>query len=712
MPVSTRKSLARAPDGHPESSGQDVTEIMNELASVAPETPSRKRPRRSSIMDGSKGPPNKMLAVEILHPASAQSTPGRPSPRKTSGRLKARTSLPARTPATRRTEWDIPADDVDGTGKETRMEPVKKLVPLAKPKPLQKSPFKGRGIIQTRSSARVNLDDSPAKPEKTKDLSKITKSLQKVGRPKRKLARPPTPGLGLKPDPPPARSQSEFSPLKADRKSASRKSRHVPTSAQPNTSESVNDNSVAHPEEESNIIPKLVPTQIEAPAGNEAGEGETVEATNEDEHEGLQDEEHTGFTVPTPSSPPRPNTEAEQRAKKLVLAEVEEERRQAKKIALRGIEEAVEFSELKEPWAELLVGVARLTEVRSSSQPESIRGKGVQREIFRLQKTYVMLRGQNSSSNQIQHGSIREDMKRLQDRCAGIEEHKLKDQGPNPLKRSERKKMVLDVYQHLVPNMVKLAKSVLKTRFIDNDLTVHAHKEIVFFLRLAESLVTTAREWEPEPELESGIKSIAIHSIAINAKSIVSKYEEVLLREAGRVYSERLHLKQVADLEKLDRGIQRRNAKINAAHRRFWHQDHGWPGRRRRWPETHLVAEQVIDIDDLDGIQSGDPPNSVHRLSQTSRARIGRQPTEDIPPPSQYTWTHKETEFLLNALQRFTNENRFELIIERYGGPFGILKNFDMDQIMAQARFLKESMTTRLGHKSPSDPQWGWLMTV
>lgn len=742
MPVSTRKSLAQAPDDRPQSSGRHVTDIMNDLASTAPQTPSRKRPRPSSSTNKAKGPPNKILAVEILRPASAQSTPGMPSPRRASGRLKARASLPARTPANRRTEWDIPADDVDGTGEDTRMEPVKKLIPLAKAKPPPKSPFKGKGTIQTKSSARVNLDDSPAKPKKAKDLSKITKSLQKVGKPtSRKLERvknrttkavvdsrrsarlsrldgvpfeefePPTPGLGLK-QPPPHRSQHEFSPLKADRKAASKKTQHVPNPEQTENAETVEETSVVHPEKERNIVPKLVATQREPEADDEDGEGDIAEEANEEDHEGPQDEEHTGFALPDASSPSRLDTEAEKRAQELAHAEAEEERRQARKVALRGIEEAVEFNDVKEPWVELLVGVARLTEVRSSSQPESTRGKGVQREIARLHEAYVMLRSQNDSSTETPPRSIRKDMKRLKDRCADIDEHRLKDKGPNHLKPSERKKMVLDVYQHLVPNMVKLAKRVLKTRFVDNDLTFHAHKEIVFFLKLAESLVTTAREWIPPPKLESGIKSLAIHSIAINAETIISKYDDVLVREAGRLYSERLHSKQIADLEKLDRGIKKRNAKISAEHRQLWVKDPAWPRTERHQPERRLVAKQVIDIDDLDGIQSGDPANSAYRSSEPSRPRFGRQLTEDIPPPSQYTWTHKETEFLLNALQHFTNEDRFEHIIERYGGPYGKLKNFDMDQVMTQARFLKESMTTRLGNKSPSDPQWGWLMTV
>jgi len=304
-------------------------------------------------------------------------------------------------------------------------------------------------------------------------------------------------------------------------------------------------------------------------------------------------------------------------------------------------------------------------------------------------------------------------MERLKVRCVHIEEHKRKDEGPDHLKPSERKKMVLDIYQHLVPDLVRLAKNALKTRFHDNDLNIRAHKEVVFLLQLTKSLITTAREWEPAPKLERGIKSSTINSIAKQIESIITKYEDVLAREARRIYLEALHSKQRADLERMDRELMKRNAKISAQHRQLvWDKDLTWSRTEMHRPERRSATQQLVDIDDLDGIQSRAAASSTYRPPEPPRPRFGRQLTEDIPPPSQYTWTRKETEFLLNALQYFTGEDRFEHIIERYGGPYGKLKNFDMDQIMTHARFLKESMMTRLGSKSPSDPHWGWLMTV
>lgn len=90
---------------------------------------------------------------------------------------------------------------------------------------------------------------------------------------------------------------------------------------------------------------------------------------------------------------------------------------------------------------------------------------------------------------------------------------------------------------------------------------------------------------------------------------------------------------------------------------------------------------------------------------------VRRQATEEIPAPTQDTWTNDEIVVLLEALQQFQGPNRFEDIVELHGGPDGILKNFDMDQIMTQARYVKESMAKLLATKSPSDPEWSWLIT-
>lgn len=765
MPVSKRKSLALAANDDPQSSAQDVTEILNELASNTPHTPSRKRPRPSDVSDNSKGLPNKMLVVELPHPSSTHSTPGVPSPRRASGRLKARTSLPARTPASRRTQWEVPEDAGENVGQGRMMEPVKKMIPLAKPKPPEKSPFKGKGTIQTKSSARVNLDDSPAKPNKTKDLSKVAKSLQRAGRPaKRKLERvkntanksvvtsrrsarlsmltgdpfeeaqreeddPLTPGLGLGQPPPQHRSQPEFSPLKAARKAASRGDQRVPISGQDENAESSDENSVPLPDGEDGVVPEPVSTQVEAAPEDEDVADEIAEETNVNEHgePQEQDEEYTEIRVPHPSPPSRPDTEAEKRAKELEQAEEEEARRQAKEIALRGIEEAVEFSDLKEPWIELLVGVARIVEVRSTSQPESTRGKGVQRKIVRLAKMYSMLRDQDSSSTASLLQMVVEDMKVLKERCADIDGHKeAKEPGePDYLKRSERNKTIHDVYEHLIPGMVKLAKMVLKTRFVDNDLSIDAHKELFQLLKIAQTLVTTARTWDPRPKLENGIKSLAIHSIDINVGTIICRYEDVIIRENARLFSEKLYLKQLADLERLKWLKQKKNADIRARHRQQLEEDLAQYEKEKRQRERWSAGQGVIDIDDIDGIFSGDLANPAygyrqnsitHRFnqasSQLSRPMVKRQPTEDIPAPSQYTWTEDETQVLVNALQRFTDVSRFEDIVEVYCGPHGKLRNFDMDQIMTQARWLKQSMATLLADKSPSDPGWAWLIAV
>lgn len=784
MPVSTRKSLAPASDENGQSSQQEVTAIMNDLASNIPPTPSRKRPRHSDFSDIPIGRPKKVSMMEVPHLASVNSTPGVPSPRRASGRLKARASLPAQPTASKRINWELE----DDTGANVRgAEPVKKLIPLAKRKAPEMSPFKGKGTLQTESSARVNLDDSPTKPSKRSGLTKITKSLQKSARPaKRKLTRvkkttnkstlnpgrsggpstlvgdpfedaqmeedePMTPGLSLRDQHP-----REWSPLKADRrpgrKAATGGPQQIPPSGQGETTALNHELSQPVQKKKNNIAPKLMPAQkngvpddqdeaeaeetIEVSNGNEEETGEIVEEPeiNEDEAEGTtagplgkatqdQDEEYTTYDVPPASPLPRPDTEAEQRERQIAEAETEEKHRRARRKALRGIEDALEYSDLTEPWVGLLVGTAKIAEVRSTAKEESIRGKGVRRAINRLKLAYSELQTQNTSSAMTLRQKIGEDMKVLKQRCAHIDGYKApKDSSESGhLSVRERGKTIRDVYQHLIPGVVMLARRVLKTLFIGDDLSFDAHKELVRVLKIVDSLFQTARSWQPRPQLESGIKSLTIDSLAVNLDSIISKYEDVIDIEGSRIHRKKFTLEQIADREWLLAEQKRKNA----CYRQPENYERAVYRRERRPRPQHVVdIDDFSDLDDLNGVHSTDfaQPTGGHgqtsmsttfdkALPQQQRPMVRRQATEEIPAPTQDTWTNGEIVVLLEALQQFQGPNRFEDIVELHGGPDGILKNFDMDQIMTQARYVKESMAKLLATKSPSDPEWSWLIT-
>ncbi|KAK5058873.1 hypothetical protein LTR84_011137 [Exophiala bonariae] len=732
MPVSTRRSLAAQADEVDQSAaGQpDVTTIMNDLAGNISQTPARKHPRPSGDLEQSRSSPKKMLTVDLRHPRSANSTPGVPSPRRTSGKLKTRASLPAPTPARSRMNWQPDDDDIE-QGVEVPIELPKKSILLGKRKPPDKSPFKGKGTLQTKSSARVNLDDSPPKSSRQQNLDKISKSLLKHTRPNKKTVQlkrvknatrqlaltprrsgrptiaagdpfqdaqqdddPITPGLGNQP--PERQSQKEFSPLKADRRAKRkvvfREEQQAPPSGQGDNQESSDEPSNSLPRIENTKIPKLIPTQVEELDGNEDDADEIVAEADDGQHEDPQEQEeqYADISLPPPPPPPRPDTEAQQRAREVAEAEQKEKEERARQKALRGIQKALEFSELTEPWVEVLVGVANVEDGRSTSQEESARGKGVRRKIDKIHQDYRELRRGNTLSSLGFDQRTAENMKVLKKRCADINELRSQDH----LQDRERLRTVRDVYQTLIPSAVRLAKEVLRARFVDNVLGFEAHKELLRFLKIASALIETARQWSPRPALDNGIKSI-VEGIDTNLNSIISKYEDVVLAGRAAAHREKLALRQKADEERLLAAKQERDAELKAIRREQRAQYYEKASRRQQRP----TSEYVLRVDDT--------------TVRPSWPRDRRQatPTEEIPPPAQTRWTDEQTIVLLEALQKFRDASRFEDIFEHHGGPQGKLRNFDMDQLMAQARYIKRSMSDHLAKQSPSDPQWSWLIS-
>lgn len=760
MPVSTRRSLAAQTDGSSESpSGQpDITTIMNDLAGHISQTPSRKHPRSSGDSEPISRPSKKTLAVDLRHPETTNSTPSGPSPRRASGRLKARLSLPATTPAGKQGNWRL--DDNDAGEEAGGALILKKRRPLAKRKSLDRSPFKGKGTLQINSSARVHLDDSPAKLTQAQKLDKISKSLLKQTRPAQKplkrvkntnkpasvaartLGRPAlvsgnpfedaaedkegplTPGFGLgsKDQPPPRRSQNEFSPRKADRK-ASRKvvtieQQQAPPSGQGDNRAPTDEPSDPPPQTQNSKVPNLIPTRREEAPDDEHDEAEGVEqsdgiedaewiapSADGDQHYGSQEpEEHyADISLPPPQPASRPDTEAEKRARETAEAEEIEKNRLARRKALRGIRKALEFSDLTEPWVELLIGVAKIEEVRSSAEEESTKGKAVQRQIKRIHEAYGKLKEGSASSSLGVDEMIAKNMQVLKNRCAHIDQYKMESQP----RTHERGKMIRDVYQHLIPSVVRLAKEVLKVRYVDNNLSFGAHKELVRVLKIAVDLVATARQWQPRPHLENQIKSILIDSVPLNLDRIISKYDAVIVNEEEAEFRQGLALKQIADQEELLAAKQKKDAEFKAMQRRQREQYYKGSRPHQQWP----TSKDVLDIDDI-----ADPVTSIRpemRLSQQSRSRARRQtsPPEEILAPPRSEWTEEQDIVLLEALQQFTDASRFEDILEHYGAPRGKLRNFDMDQIMVRTRYIKQISIAGLKELGLLGPEWSWLTT-
>jgi hypothetical protein len=114
--------------------------------------------------------------------------------------------------------------------------------------------------------------------------------------------------------------------------------------------------------------------------------------------------------------------------------------------------------------------------------------------------------------------------------------------------------------------------------------------------------------------------------------------------------------------------------------------------------------EEVFDIDDYD-----EAPASSSARPVPVRPQFNRAPTEEIPAPSFLLWSAAETKFLIKALQQDLSDDRFQNILDAYGGEGNVLHRHDLDSMMAQARFIKQSMGNKLAEANFDDR---WLRLV
>ncbi|KIW93214.1 uncharacterized protein Z519_05819 [Cladophialophora bantiana CBS 173.52] len=724
MPRNPRTSSAH---DAAEWEAEDVTAILNEEAANSTRSPPRKRKRESRGGPHAIGPWNKRIQLdEPPAPVSdaAIATTASPS-RRQSRRLQARKSLSAPNPVNRCDLLETPNDRGPEAVTKVSLKPVKKLRRLNKRPEEIASPFKGKGILETKTNALVNLDDSPRKRPVRNRIEKIGRSLHKGARLTNKpKARGATRGreafdsedifkafqresLGRN-SPELGRPFIEEVPTKSSKQSSSK----LRLPAKPTRE--------AGGEIERNLYPLAKSSNPLAEAARQIPAEETSEAYLDDDvveesqgeaEDNAANEEHTERAEKHTQGP---RTQAERNAAEQTAAEAGVKRKQMIKDALSGIEVAVQVHNCKDAWTDSLVAAAEIAESRASSGPESIKGKACAREFKKMAQIYKKLYRENTwypgGLNREERGTLG----LLKRRCKHICDYHYR---PDMRFDLERKRMVRDLYEHLIPSSLELAKRALKACFQNDRLSMTALREICQLLKITAMLVKSARDWKPRPELGNAVKSKTKSDITRNVETIVEKYCRAIDEDERERFVDELELRQKQNLERQLAEYERRREAVRAKHRQYhgpdYQDDAVIPGRSVSRSKPNSVDIDNIPVGDEQAVRESHHDEETGHAGGSAvrtRPRTRREPTEDIPPPAETQWDQSELIMLVNALQEFTGESRWEDIIDEYGGPRGVLQRYDMDQIMAKARWVKQTMARRL--EGELDESWDWLRSV
>ncbi|KIV92264.1 hypothetical protein PV10_06721 [Exophiala mesophila] len=720
-----------------DENAKEVTAIMNDLAESKTNTPSKRKVGAEDPRVLPNATPKRRVTLQLT------SAPNTVSPRRSSSRLRSRVSLPVVTPVFRADQVQIPVEEHDT---RPRMEPIKKLRPLNKQKETTDSPFKGYGVLDPKGNARVNLDDSPANNTRGRWLGKISQSLQKTrntsGKPIKTLKRvkgqgrnlptrlvrnsimeedpieaaareqdePLTPGLGStlvdgKATAGALSRSNRFSPLKADtRRGKSKKAdlSHLVDSEQINHLEKESrDDDADEPsntyneEGEGNRAPQSIiqlaeqTTKVPSPSkaiAQDIGDEDGVEIATPD----------AGVSHPETARDRRTRIQAEK--EKIERARILQER------ALKGVKEAVKYHGLAVPWTELLTAMLEIERSRSTSSPTSIQGRGAHRPLAELFSHYRDLARDEPADPATAAESIGNNLRMLKERIEHGRELQLRAEVRT---RMEREELGEDMYQHILPGTIRLAKMILKARFRDEQLGFHAHKEIMRVLDLIQNVVSICREWTPRPSLEEGIKALTRTTIRKSVHSLIVTYEYALTERHREIYLREFNARRAAELQEWNMTLARKRAEITQRHQAS--QFNPQPSRilhteplvvmQKDWPQH--PRDQVLDIDDIVIAPQGD----VRTLSA---------PIPDLEPEE---WSEEETVALVNALQQYTSpRTRFHDIMADQGcAPYGVLARFDINDLVARAKWIKASMRTQLegcAHEAPLGSDFDFLRSV
>ncbi|RVX68360.1 hypothetical protein B0A52_07360 [Exophiala mesophila] len=732
MSRSTRVSTA----GRDENA-KEVTAIMNDLAGSKTNTPSKRKLGADDPRVLPNATPKRRVTVQLT------SAPNTVSPRRSSSRLRSRVSLPAVTPAFRAVEVQAPVEEHDT---RPRMEPIKKLRPLNKQKETTDSPFKGYGVLDPKGNARVNLDDSPANNTRGRWLGKISQSLQKTrntsGKPIKTLKRvkgqgrnlptrlvrnsimeedpieaaareqdePLTPGLGStlvdgKATAGALSRSNQFSPLKADtRRGKSKKaglSHHVDSEQINRLEQEPRDDDADEP---SNTYDEEVEGNRASQSLTQLAEQTTKmpppsKATVQD----IGDED--GVEIATPDTrASHPETEGERRTRIQAQKEDIERRRILEERALKGVKEAVKYHSLAVPWTELLTAMLEIEMCRSTSSPTSTRGRGAYRRLAELLSHYQDLASDEPADPATAVESIGNNLRIFKERIEDGRELQLRAEART---QKERKELGEDMYQHILPGTIRLAKMILKARFRDEELGFHAHREIMQALDLIQNVVSICMEWTPRPSLEEGIKALTRTTIKNSIHSLIVTYEYELTEHDREMYLREFNTRRAAELQEWNMSLARKRAEVTRRHQAS--QFNPQPSRilhtephvvmQKDWPQHR--RNQVLDIDDI-------------MIAPQGEVRTLSAPIPDLEPQE---WSEEETVALVNALQQYTSpRTRFHDIMADQGcAPYGILARFDIDDLVAKAKWIKASMKTQLegcAHEAPLGSDFDFLRSV
>ncbi|KAI1625329.1 hypothetical protein EDD37DRAFT_629345, partial [Exophiala viscosa] len=719
-------AFAVADNNNQHAEAEDVTDILNaEAGSKQHQSPS-KRKRTTGDGSHSQNPLKKRSSRE--HPATAtpHNASSNPTPVRSSGRLQARVRPSGQVrPVHTRNPYELPGD-LESAGPQPGIKPIKKMRPLKKkPQQLKVSPFKGRGELETRTTAGVNLDDSPRKSPTRNELQKWKKSMAQTRRngqtrfasimrdgqwmvPDESVLEDGhnAPVLGLTPVLA-VRVAGEAMMTPSKKKSHPRRDGHKEGQREPSEGSSMPEGGPTPgvgPTERANplaqaakvtqqstpTIPAESPNTQPAPQQELAALDDATVQHRQHQHEPktISDVPEDAEDVPgvedggealdesrelTPHSPrQRPETESQIQARERQEREMEAERQEKIERELRGVEEAVILYECESAWQEALLGAVEIVESRSSGEPKSAIGKGISRtakELRDLLKTYRNYGPDDLTAKRACNDKISRKTASLQERCKHICGFQVERPG------RERPKMIRDIYEHLIPDLLKLAKASLRARFRNHNLGQKAREELACLLEITILLVDSAKKWRPKPVLGNTIRTTVQQTVKPHVLFILSRYNESIATEGAEAYVANLEEEQTADRERHDMYLEQRRAGVRARHRGYAN------------ATSHKQDPQVIDVDNFE-----------------------REPTEDIPAPAPLQWTDKELMVLLNALQVYTANSRFQDILDKHGGPKGQLSRFDMDQLVAEARWIKQSWAGHL--RDCSDRSWDWLRSV
>jgi hypothetical protein len=806
MMRSTRNSAVHFAVDDADQDAEDVTAILNQEAATTPCRSAKKRPRPSSRSSEAGTPSAKRTrrhepavedevaddtpALEAEVPTAAksprrQSTRRQPglvadnrvdeaepepeqetkhasvtkSPHRQSGRLQARKSLSTHTAVDRRHVFDVP--DADGEDQEEKASqpakgPLTRVRLLTRKPKNDPSPFKGRDIVETRTNARVNLDDSPRKrpaghQSVANRLERIGKSLGKKSARKagsketdsipfdgedilataNNEVRDESPELGeAMPSTATSRTTTKArSPRKSPRNPAKSKTsaqaEAAAASGQQHTAKVAHRQAnpllqAAQQAKKADEVTKEQQRSTRRHYGGAQLDEENEAAANDAEVEVpdsnrnsplfVENEEagDNDVTNQPASSKPRAETEAQRRNAKRDEAAAEEERLQKLTVALKGVEKAVEVHDCRDAWADALVIGNEITEQRGPSEPRSTLGKACDRSFGEMIKVYSDFQQvDNAEGDRVLSTKEEQILRALEQSCKS-----LRDRSYQPLESQsvERYETARDLYEHLIPRSLQLAKAALRAHFRDDALDVTSLVEVSRILRITLNLTKSAQEWRPRPVLENQVKSKVASEIKPNVSAIIAIYDEIIEEHRRVLFRDDL-AQRAAETVQREKELFRQKKESNRQKFRTSAPPTKSALLTSRPPEREKVPvrdiDEIVFDDDEDEPQSNQSINvPTQDLSSSAHPQLRRAATADIPALLEPEWPEQEEWALLNGLQSFTGSSRWDDIVAKYS----CLQKYDEQRLRSKARDFKHRAEEKLALEY--DESWDWLRAV